>query len=159
MSTQTARSESSTQVWFLDTLTTIHVPADQTEGRMSVIESLARRGDSPPLHVHEREDEAFYVLEGELRLQVQDAELRLGPGQGAIARRGSVHTYRVESDSARWLAITNGGDFEQLVRGASRPAEHAELPEPAGPPTPQQVEALGSLAGHNHISLVGPPLG
>lgn len=125
---------------------------------MSVIESLARRGDSPPLHIHEREDEAFYVLDGELHLLVDGTELRLGAGQAAIAPRGSTHTYRVESETARWLAITTGRDFEQLVRTVGRQAAHADLPQPAGPPTPEQADALATTARHHHIALVGPPL-
>jgi quercetin dioxygenase-like cupin family protein len=142
----------------LDTLATIHVAAQADDGRIAIIESLARRGDSPPLHVHEREDEAFYVLEGELRLRVQDTDLRLSAGQGALAPRGIPHTYRVQSDTARWLAVTSGGDFEQLVRSLGRRAGRPELPEPSGPPTPAQADALAATASQCHIALVGPPL-
>jgi quercetin dioxygenase-like cupin family protein len=158
MTTHTTAGTQTEPIWFLDTLAMIRVPADAADGRISVVESLARRGDSPPLHVHEREDEAFYVLEGELRLRVQDTDLRLTAGQSTLAPRGIPHTYRVESDTARWLAITSGDDFEQLVRSVGRPADRPELPEPAGPPTPAQVEALAGIAGENHIELVGPPL-
>lgn len=145
-------------IWFLDTVVMIHVPASQSEQRMSVIEGLARHGDSPPLHVHEREDEAFYVLDGELRLHVDGVDARVAAGQGALAPRGLPHTYRVESDTARWLAITTGEDFEQLVRSLGRPAHAPELPEPSGPPTPEQIDALTAAAQQNHIALVGPPL-
>src|SRR5881409_16634 len=57
-------------LWFLDTLVTFPVShADGVDG-LSVMESLARRGDSPPHHVHHTEDEAFHLLEGELGLVV-----------------------------------------------------------------------------------------
>jgi hypothetical protein len=57
------------------------------------------------------------------------------------------HTYRVESaEGARWLVTTSHGDFERFVRAFSRRAERAELPEPEGPPTPEQAEALAAAA-------------
>ena len=70
-----------------------------------------------------------------------------------------AHTYRVQSpEGARWLVITSRGDFERFVRAISRPAERVELPEPVGPPTPEQAEALATAALRFGIELVGPPL-
>ena len=54
----------------------------------------------PPLHVHRRDDETFYVLEGELTLFVPGEQIVLGPGQAALAPRDVPHAYRVESDEA-----------------------------------------------------------
>jgi Cupin domain len=113
-----------------------------------VLESLAPCGDSPPLHVHWTEDELFHVLDGELRLQVADQDLRVGAGEATLAPKGIPHTYRVESpEGARWLVITTRGDFERFVRAFSRPAETPALPATAGPPTPEQAEALAVAPG------------
>ncbi|HEY7453031.1 MAG TPA: cupin domain-containing protein [Thermoleophilaceae bacterium] len=148
------------QLWFLDTLHTIRVRHDEGEDGISVIESLAPHGDSPPLHVHRTEDELFHVLEGELRVRAGDAELRIGAGESLLAPKGVPHTYRVESpDCARWLVVTTGGDFERFARELSRPAERPGLPDPQGPPTPEQQQALAEAAGRHGIELVGPPLG
>ena len=123
------------------------------------METLARHGDSPPLHVHRTEDETFHVLEGELRMRVGDAEVRIGAGETLLAPKGVPHTYRVESrEGARWLVITRRGDFERFVHALSRPAERPELPTPQGPPTPEQADALATAAGDHGIELVGPPL-
>jgi quercetin dioxygenase-like cupin family protein len=147
------------QLWFLDTLVTVRVRHDEGADGISVLESLAPHGDSPPLHVHHTEDEAFHVLEGELRLRAGHAEVRLGPGESLLAPKGVPHTYRVESaEGARWLVITTRGDFERFVRGFSRAAERPELPDPEGPPTPAQADALGAAAREHGIELVGPPL-
>ncbi|HEY7207153.1 MAG TPA: cupin domain-containing protein [Gaiellaceae bacterium] len=147
------------QLWFLDTLVTVHVPAAAGTDAISVLESNAPHGDSPPLHVHAAEDEAFHVLEGEVRLVVGDDELRLGPGDSALGPKGIPHTYRVESaEGARVLVVTQGGEFEGFVRDMSRPAERAELPEPAGPPTPEAIGALAAAAAPRGIEFVGPPL-
>ena len=65
------------QLWFLNTLVTVRVSDDEGQGGISVLESVAPYGDSPPLHIHETEDETFYVLDGELRLRAGDADVRL----------------------------------------------------------------------------------
>jgi mannose-6-phosphate isomerase-like protein (cupin superfamily) len=150
---------STEQLWFLDTLHTVRVRHDQGEDGISVQESVAPHGDSPPLHVHHTEDEVFHVLEGELRVRAGDTEVRLGAGETILAPKGVPHTYRVESrEGARWLVITSRGDFERFVRALSRPAERPELPAAQGPPTPEQAEALAAAARDHGIELVGPPL-
>jgi quercetin dioxygenase-like cupin family protein len=150
---------STEQLWFLDTLHTVRVRHDQGEDGISVMETLAPHGDSPPLHVHQTEDETFHVLEGELRLRAGDTEVRIGAGETLLAPKGVPHTYRVDSrEGARWLVITTGGDFERFVRALSRPAERPELPAHQGPPTPEQADALAAAARKHGIELVGPPL-
>ena len=57
-------------LWFLGILATIKSSAATTDGRVAVIEHLAPQGSGSPLHVHRREDEWFYVLEGELTFWV-----------------------------------------------------------------------------------------
>ena len=144
-------------LWFLGTGVRIRVAAADSPDGLSAIESLALEGDSPPLHVHTTEDELFHVLEGELRVRLGDEELRLGPGETALAPQGLAHTYRVESPQARWLCVTRRGDFERFVRALSRPAESEGLP-PQSRPTPEQIEQLENVAGEHGIRFVGPPL-
>lgn len=146
-------------LWFLDTLAIVHVGHDEGRDGISMLERHAPYGDSAPLHVHHTEDEVFYVLEGELRIRVGDADFRIGAGQTALAAVGVPHTYRVESpDGARWLNVTTHGDFERFVRGLSRAAERPELPASEGPPAPNQAEALAAAARQHGIEFVGPPL-
>jgi quercetin dioxygenase-like cupin family protein len=152
------KGHSMTRLWFLNTLVTVGVGSDEGDDGISVLESLAPRGDSPPLHVHRDEDEVFHILEGELRFRVGDDELRAGPGETLLAPKGVPHTYRVESERGRWLVTTARGDFERFVRSFSRPAEADELPAPAAPPTPEQAEALAAACREHGIELVGPPL-
>jgi quercetin dioxygenase-like cupin family protein len=146
------------QFWFLDTLKTVRVRHDEGQDGISVLESLAPHGDSPPLHV-QSEDEIFHVLEGELRMRAGDADVRLGAGETILAAKGVPHTYRVESPGgARYLVITRGGDFERFVRAVGRRAERTELPAPEEPPTPEQADALAASAREHGIEFVGPPL-
>ena len=150
---------STQQLWFLNQLVTVRVRHDGGEDGISVLESLAPHGASPPLHVHHTEDEIFHVLEGQLRVRAGDTEVRIGAGETILGPKGVPHTYRVESrEGARWLVITRRGDFERFVHALSRPAERPEPPTPQGPPTPEQANALAAAAREHGIEFVGPPL-
>jgi quercetin dioxygenase-like cupin family protein len=145
-------------LWFLDTSVSIPVSASAGKDGISVITSFARRGDSPPLHVHTTEDEVFHVLEGTMRLSVDGREIVVGAGETAHAPKGVPHTYRVESEEARWLVVTTGGNFERFVRTLARPAEHDGLPPAGGAPTEKEQQMLAETAAEHGIELVGPPL-
>jgi quercetin dioxygenase-like cupin family protein len=145
-------------LWFLDNLVTFPVSqADGADG-ISVMESLAPRGSSPPYHVHHTEDECFHLLEGELVLLIDGTPKRLRAGETLLAPKEVPHTYRVVSDQARWLVVTTQGDFESFVREVARPADTAELPPSAGPPTAEQQQLLAEAALRHGIELFGPPL-
>src|SRR5262245_17155572 len=144
--------------WFLDTLVHVRVAHADGEDGISILDSTARRGDSPPLHVHRTEDEVFYVLEGEVDVRIGDETVTAGAGDVLLAPKGVPHTYLVRSHRARMLVTTTNGDFERFVRELSRPAEADDLPPFAGPPAREQIEALGEAAARHGIDLVGPPL-
>jgi hypothetical protein len=59
---------------------------------------------------------------------------------------------------AHWLLITCGEEFERFVRAFSRPAARDGLPDPSGPPTPEQAQALARACAQHGIDIVGPPL-
>ncbi len=145
------------RLWFLNTLVSVRVPHAAAPDGVSVLESRAPRGDSPPLHVHD-EDEIFHVIEGVMRLRVGAEEVVLHAGDTFNAPRGIAHSYLVESEEARWLIVTAKGGFESFVRSFSRPATSADLPEPVGPPSPAEAEALAAACRAHGIELVGPPL-
>lgn len=145
-------------LWFLDTLVAIRIGKEEGSDGISVLEHRARRGDSPPLHVHTTEDEVFIVLDGVFRFQLGEDERPGVAGDVLLAPKGTPHTYRVESEEGRWLTITAKGDFERFVRAMGRVAERIELPEEGGPPSPEAIAALTETARRFGIEIVGPPL-
>jgi quercetin dioxygenase-like cupin family protein len=141
-------------LWFVGNLAYVHIDGEASGGAYSLTEMWGARGNMPPLHVHRRDDETFYVLDGELRLFVGDRERGLAVRQAALAPRGVPHTYRVESDRARWVVINLPAGFERFLLAASEPAPGAELP-PAG----RQLHpgALATAAADQGIEILGPP--
>jgi mannose-6-phosphate isomerase-like protein (cupin superfamily) len=138
-------------IWFTDNLMDVLVEGPDYE----LIRAYAPPGGMPPLHVHERDDEGFFVLEGELTLWVGDAEpIVLGPGEFANAPAGVPHTYRVTSAEPAVSLVMGKPGFAAFVRDAGTPAERHELPVLDGPP---DAERLARIAAEHGITLLGPP--
>jgi len=92
---------------------------------LGVIESVIGPGDEPPLHVHEGEDEWFYLLEGEVSFHVGDEILRGRTGSFVSFPRGIPHTFTIESESASFLLINTPGGFERMFELAPKTVEEA----------------------------------
>jgi hypothetical protein len=93
-------------------------------------------------------------VDGVLTLFQPGAEVRLEAGAAFRAEKGVPHVYRVESDTARWLAFCEPGGFDTFVLSASVPAETDALP-PSG--RAHDPEALAAAAARQGIELLGPP--
>ena len=141
-------------VWFTNNLMTVKATAETTGGAYGLVEALAPVGASPPLHIQRGEDETFYVLEGKLSLHHPDGSVEFGPGGAAFAPRGVPHAYRVESETARWLAIATPAGFDAFVREVGEPAPEDVLP-PEG--RVHDSARLGEVAARYDIELLGPP--
>lgn len=146
--------------WFFANLVEVKLTREAAGGAMSIVELSGPPGDMPPLHLHRTDDEAWYVLDGEMSFFVgNDEPIGGGPGSLVFGPKGVAHTIRVESSKpARWLAVCTPGDFAAFVRAASRPAASHELPPaPSGPPSEDEIAAITALALEHEIELLGPP--
>ena len=149
-----ATPTSTCDIWFAGTLIHVLADSDMTGGQFALIEQRARRGFSPPAHVHEHEDQFFYVLEGEVTVRIGDQERRVGAGGTAWLPRGQAHTFRVDSDEVRLLEITAPGGFEQFHVDAGSPAEDLRIPDEA----PLDVPAMAQASARYGCDIVGPPM-
>ena len=142
-------------LWFLGALVTVKSSAETTGGRVAVIEHLAPRGSGSPLHVHHREDEWFYVLEGELTFWVGGVVTVAPAGSFVFGPRDVPHTFLVSSEQARFLLVTEPAGFEGFMRAGAVPAGRREIPPPAS--EPPDVETLTRLAAAHGMEILGPP--
>jgi quercetin dioxygenase-like cupin family protein len=141
--------------WFLNTLTLIKSTGAATGGQLAVAEMWAPRGPASPLHVHHRDAEFLYVIEGELTMWV-GGELIEAPGGSLVYGPPDVpHTFAVTSDQARFLVLNQPTGFEDFLRDASEPATALALP-PAGVPVPDPAR-LAAVAAEYGIEILGPP--
>jgi quercetin dioxygenase-like cupin family protein len=142
-------------LWFLGSLTTIKADAAGTGGRVGVTESVGPRGSGSPLHVHHREDEWFYVIEGELTFWVGGETIVAPAGSFVYGPREVAHTFIVSSEQARYLLVAEPAGFENFVRTLATPAERLEIPPASS--EPPDVEALSRVAASFGIDVIGPP--
>ena len=133
---------------------TIKAGAADTGGLFTFCEDvMAPRTSGPPLHVHDEEDECFYVIDGHLLVQVGEERHDLGPGCFAWLPRQFPHAFANVSDSPVHLvgAIVPGG-MEEVF--AALGGYFAQL---QGPPDPERIAAI--WAGHaRRARRVGPPI-
>ena len=122
---------------FLGTTVTIKAPG--------WVEMEAPNGFGPPLHIHHREDEWFYVLEGEITVWVDGTTAVLPAGAFAYGPQDLPHTFVVTGEQgARFLMVTHPYGFEEFVRAAS------------GDEIPSE-ERLTAIAAEYGIEFTGPP--
>ncbi len=117
--------------WWLGGLAEIKLTAEQSGGLLSVLEITEPPHSEAPLHVHHREDEGFWILEGDVTIQVGDTTIEARAGDFAFGPRGIPHRYTVGPDGCRMLFLVTPGGFEELVRAMSVPAGARTLPPPS----------------------------
>jgi quercetin dioxygenase-like cupin family protein len=142
-------------LWFLGSHTSVKASAETTAGRVAVIEHLSPRGSGSPLHVHSREDEWFYVIEGELTFWVGGQVIDAPAGSFVYGPRGIPHTFLVSSETARFLLVTEPGEFSGFLRTLAEPADAVVIPPPAT--EPPDVAAMSQVAAEYGIEILGPP--
>lgn len=142
-------------LWFLGILVTIKATSEATAGGVAVIEHHAPRGSGSPLHVHHREDEWFYVIEGQLTFWVGGEVVEAPAGSFVYGPREIPHTFTVVSETARFLLVTEPAGFERFMRSIAEPATEHVIPPPAT--EPPDVEAMTQVALEYGIEILGPP--
>jgi len=141
--------------WFLRTRMTIKATGESTNGGFGLTEVVIPPGFSPPMHVHHREEESFYLIEGELTVRCGDETFSATPGTFVTLPRDVPHTFVVESDTpVRMLNMMTPGGGEHFFVEAGRPALTDGLP-PAGP---LEIDRLKQASVKYGWEIVGPPL-
>ena len=129
--------------WFFNALMTTVASTEETGGAYSLTEHLVTAASNPPMHVQVDEEEAFYILDGEVEFEVDGQVAVATPGTFALVARGAAHTFRVLTDTARMLVICSGkptDNLEDFFLGMGTPATERRLPEPSAPDEGRLVE-------------------
>jgi mannose-6-phosphate isomerase-like protein (cupin superfamily) len=111
------------RIWIVADTMTLKATGESTGGGLVLLENLTAPGGGPPPHVHTREDEFWYVLDGTFEIRIGDEVHVVGPGGFAYAPRGTIHNFRntAETPSRILVGFTPGG-MEGFFRDSGRSA-------------------------------------
>jgi quercetin dioxygenase-like cupin family protein len=125
---------------------------EDTNGKYALWEAIVPPGGGPPPHIHSREEEGFYILEGEITLQIGDQRLVASAGMFANMPVGTPHSFKNESDKpAKMLISVAPAGLEMMFFEFGVP-----LPEgstTALPPTNEEIEKLLAVAPRYGIEI------
>ena len=126
---------------------TVKADTRSTNGSLTVLELLVAPGSGPARHVHVREDEVWWVLDGDFRFKSGDTMFRTSTGGMAFGPRGVPHNFQnIGDEPGRLLIISSPSGLERFFE------QCAALPGPV------DAEALAAVGHANWVEFIGPPL-
>ena len=141
--------------WYIGHLISVLLSVKDTGGAFSLIHGFEIKGLEPPPHIHTREDESFYLLDGEITYKAGDKVMNARKGNWVFLPRGIQHSFQVITDQAEVLMHLSPGGFEDYFIEMSEPARELVIPpRPQGPPDVRRIIETASRYG-----IIFPDLG
>ncbi len=130
------------------------VRGEQTGESFSLIQIDVQRGAEPPAHVHQREDESYYVLSGSIQYYVSDQEILANAGDYVYLPKGVTHQFQILSDRARLLMWISPAGLDEWFWENSTPAPDMKaLPVPQGPPPQETIDHFVRTLGEYGVMM------
>jgi len=125
---------------------------EDTNSKYTLIEALVSPGGGPPPHVHSREEEGFYILEGEIAFTIDGKRVVATPGMFANMPVGTPYSFKNETNKpAKMLATVAPAGLEKMFMEIAVPL--AEGATTALPPTKEDIEKLLAIAPKYGIEI------
>jgi quercetin dioxygenase-like cupin family protein len=141
--------------WWFGALAEIKATAADTGGQMTIVEVTEHPGAEAPLHVHHRDDEGFWILEGEVTFEVGDQTIEASAGDYVFGPRGIPHRFTVGDRGCRMLFILVPAGIEDVIRATSEPAPSSTLPPPPeAEPTAEEIGRLKAIVSDHGYELL-----
>jgi mannose-6-phosphate isomerase-like protein (cupin superfamily) len=145
-------------LWHLGALMNFKALTEETGGQYWAVEGLADRHMAVPLHSHSREDEIWFVLEGEIVFTLGGETIFGGPGTFVYIPRNVPHTFQIRSGTARWFGFGLGGNLDQWFFETGEPAQALVLPpHPSRPLSEAAIQAITASLKSYGTDTLGPP--
>ena len=146
-------------LWHLGALMNFKATTERTAGRFWAVEGQADSHMSVPLHIHEKDDEIWYIVDGEIVFRAGDEEFVRTSGSFVWIPRGIAHTFKVNTATAKWFGIGLPGGLDRWFFETGAPAGALTLPPPPpGPPSEAEVGAIVESLRRYGTETVGPPM-
>jgi quercetin dioxygenase-like cupin family protein len=153
----TSSGGSSVATWAMGALFERLVGAGETGGQLGAAIVTQPPGSATPLHVHTREAEAWYLLEGAMTYRAGADTVRLVAGDFIYLPRDVPHAFRTTGPvSSRFLALTVPGELLDIYDEVGSPASERRLPDGGLPAA--EVSRWIELAPRYGLRIVGPPI-
>jgi mannose-6-phosphate isomerase-like protein (cupin superfamily) len=134
----------------LDLETSVKISSRDSGGAYSMMEQFYPPNGGPPLHLHHREDEWWYILEGSFVFEIDGERVYAGAGDTVFGPRGRRHTLQnIGSTRGKTLVTVVPGGLDKFFRELS-----AAVP-PGASPDPAVIQPIFAKYG---LELLGPPL-
>ena len=143
-------------LWHLGALLEFKALGEETGGQFWALEGLADRNMAVPLHAHSREDEIWYVLEGEITFTIGGQVMTAGAGSYAYIPRNVPHTFQVRTNTARWFGFGTPAGLDRWFFETGLPAQSLTLP-PKTLAIPDVGTIVRSLKAYGTDTLGPPP--
>ena len=128
---------------------------EDTNGKYAMWEAIVPPGGGPPPHVHSREEEAFYILEGEITFTINGERVVATAGMFSNMPVGTPHSFKNESGKpAKMLISVAPAGLEQMFFEVGVPL--AQGATTAAPPTKDEIEKMLAVAPNYGIEIKSP---
>jgi uncharacterized cupin superfamily protein len=125
---------------------------EDTNGKYALWEAIVPPGGGPPPHVHSREEEGFYVLEGEITIRVGEERIVAKAGMFANMPVRTPHSFKNESNKpARMLISVAPAGLEKMFFEFGVPVAQGATTAP--PPAKEEIEKLLAVAPRYGIEI------
>ncbi len=142
-------------VWVVGDTYTFKATGEQTDGSFMLFEASIPPGSGPPPHLHLREHEAYYVLEGEIEVLDGDRSFVAGAGSFVHVPKGAVHRFEnVGQTDARMLVLAAPAGLEGFLLEVGQPAVEGGTAPPLGE---EEMERTVRAAPKYGLELLPPP--
>jgi quercetin dioxygenase-like cupin family protein len=140
--------------WVLGDLYTFKATGKQTNGAFTVIDQIIQPQGGPPPHVHHREDEAFYVLNGKFSFLSGEKQKVFEKGSFVYIPKGTLHTFKnIDDQQGRLLVIITPAGLEEFFYSIGTPAADMATP-PAFEPA--IIDKVMQLANAYQMDIILP---
>jgi quercetin dioxygenase-like cupin family protein len=143
-------------VWHNGILLTGLAEKKDTNGAFSLLEATMAPGTEPPPHVHSREDELFYVLEGEFDVYVGEEAFTVNTGECIFLPRLKPHAFVIRSSRLRVLVLFTPGGLEETFLKMSSPAQSLESPIGALTYSESDLEEITPRLADYGVQILAP---
>lgn len=143
-------------LWVLGDLYTFKVTGEQTNGAFTVIDQVIQPQGGPPPHIHRREDECFYVLQGKFSFLHGDQQTDAEAGSFVYVPKGTLHTFKnIGPEPGRLLVTITPAGLEEFFYAIGSPAQDLKNPPPFDPAV---IDKVMKLAGDHHMEVMLPDM-